>query len=153
MDFYGFIKKYVWNEEKTPYLVPVHRLSQLQARNEVFVYSILMASFFLVAGVAALLGASIVAGSLIVAAYSFVLCGAAVILSATLREWPAFICATAPPAVLLFLLVHGFSPTLHTLDKVLIAGVLIAFWVYTFRVCRIAKVYPGLKESPAPKQS
>ena len=98
MDFYGFIKKYVWNEEKTPYLVPVGRLSQSQARNEIFVYSILMASFFLIAGVAALLGASIVAGSLVVAAYSFVVCGAAVILSATLREWPAFICATAPPA-------------------------------------------------------
>ena len=151
MDFYGFIKKYVWNEEKTPYLVPVGRLSQSQARNEIFVYSILMASFFLVAGVAALLGASIVAGSLVVAAYSFIVCGAAVILSATLREWPAFICATAPPAVLLFLLVHGFSPRLHTLDKVLIAVVVLAFWVYTFRVCRIAKAYPGLRDTPAPK--
>ena len=83
MDLFGYFRKYVWNEEKTPYLIPVGRLTQSQARNELFAYSVLMAAFFLVVGMAALLGASIVAGSLLVTIYSFTLCCAAVALITT----------------------------------------------------------------------
>jgi hypothetical protein len=147
MDLFGYFRKYVWNEEKTPYLTPVGRLTQTQARNELFTYSVLMAAFFLVVGMAALLGATFVAGSLTVTLYSFTLCSAAVALAATRHRVAALICATAPPAVLLYLVINGFSPQFHAVDKVLISAVLMALWIYTFRVIRIAWAYPDLPES------
>ena len=150
MDFQGFVRKYVWNDEKTPYLTKVGRLTQRQARNELFVFSVLLAAFFFVTGMAALLGASMVAWSLGVAVYSFAICSAAVILAAIRHPVAALACVTAPPAVLAFLLVEGFPPQLHLMDKLLIATVLLALWVYTVRVVRIARAYPWLDEGAGP---
>jgi hypothetical protein len=148
MDLFGYFRKYVWNDEKTPYLVSVGRLTRTQARNELFAYSVLLAAFFFVVGMAALLGASVVAGSLIVAIYAFTICSAAVALTA-IRHWiAAVICATAPPAILLFLAIDGFSPRLHAIDKILIAAVLMALWAYAIRVVRIARAYEFLGEKP-----
>lgn len=150
MDFQRFVRKYVWNDEKTPYLTKVGRLTKRQARSELFVISVLIAAFFFVIGMAALLGASIVAGSLIVAVYAFAICSAALILAATHHPLAALACATAPPAALLFLLVEGFPPQLHSMDKLLIVAVLLALAVYMIRVLRIANIYPGLDEGPDP---
>lgn len=150
MDFFGYFRKYLWNVEKTPYLVSVGRLSRTQARNELFTYCVLLAAFFFVTGLAALLGASIVADSIGVAVYSFVLCGAAVYLASTQHPFAALICATAPPVILLYLILYGFSPKLHLLDKLLIGSVILALWVYTFRVVRITWAIPGLREESGP---
>jgi len=147
MDLFGFFRKYVWNDEKTPYLVPVGRLTQRQARNELFTYSVLMFAFFFIVGMAALLGAEVVGRSLTVTIYAFAICSAAGAL-AVLRHWiAAVLCATAPPAILIFLIVNGFSPKLHMLDKLLIGAVILALWVYSFRVVRITRAFPGLRES------
>ena len=146
MDFQNFVRKYVWNDEKTPYLTKVGRLTQRQARNELFVFSVLMATFFFTTGMAALLGVALVAGSLGVALYSFTVCCSALALAATRHPVAAMVCATAPPVVLLFLLFAGFPPQLQTPDKVLIAGCLFALWFYTGRIMRIARAYPGLPE-------
>lgn len=150
MDFQNFVRKYVWNDEKTPYLTKVGRLTQRQARNELFVFSVLIATFFFVTGMAALLGVTIVAGSLGVALYSFAVCCAALALAATRHPVAAMAAATAPPVALLFLLVEGFPPQLHWPDKLLIAGVLLALWAYTIRVVRIVRAYPYLEEGSGP---
>jgi hypothetical protein len=150
MDFQRFVRKYVWNDEKTPYLTKVGRLTKRQARSELFIISILFAAFFFVIGMAALLDVSIVAGSIGVAVYAFAICSAALMLAAMHHPAAALVCATAPPIVLLFLLFEGFPPQLHMLDKVLIAAVLLALAVYMYRVVRIANVYPGLDEGPDP---
>jgi hypothetical protein len=150
MDFQRFVRKYVWNDEKTPYLTKVGRLTKRQARSELFIISILIAAFFFVIGMAALLGVSIVAGSIGIAVYAFAVCSAALILAATHHPIAALAIASAPPVVLLFLLVEGFPPQLHMLDKVLIAVVLLALSVYMLRVRRIANIYPGLEEGPDP---
>ena len=63
MSWFDYIRKYVWNEEKTPYLVPVGMLSRTQARNELFSFSVLMAAFFFVIGLLALLGFGLLAGA------------------------------------------------------------------------------------------
>lgn len=150
MDFQKFVRKYVWNDEKTPYTTKVGRLTKRQARSELFIISVLIAAFFFVIGMAALLGASIVAGSLGVAVYAFAICSAALTLASTHHPAAAVLCATAPPVVLLFLLVEGFPPGLHLLDKILIAGVLLGLTVYMYRVLRIALVYPYLDEGSDP---
>ena len=153
MDFQRYVRKYVWNDEKTPYLTKVGRLTRRQARNELFVFSVLIATFFFVVGMAALLGITIVAGSIVVALYSFAVCCAALALVATRHPAAAIVCATVPPAVLLFLLVEGFPPQLHWPDKLVIAGVILALWFYTIRLMRIVRAYPYLEEGqdPAPR--
>ena len=55
MDWHNFIKKYVWDENKTPYLTRVEKLTQEQARNEAFIYTVVMCT---VAAVAALFAAA-----------------------------------------------------------------------------------------------
>jgi len=145
-----FVRKYVWSDEKTPYLVKVGRLTRRQARNELFVFSVLIAAFFFTAGMAALLGASIVANSLGVAVYSFAICSVAIALAATQHPAAAIACATAPPAVLAYLLISGFPPQLHLLDQLLISAILLALWAYTARVVRITRAYPYLEEGVAP---
>jgi hypothetical protein len=150
MDLQDFVRKYVWNDDKTPYLTKVGRLTQRKARNELFVFCVLIATFFFVTGMAALLGTTMVAGSMGVALYSFTVCSAAVILVGTRHPVSALVCATAPPAVLLYLLVEGFPPQLHLLDQFLISAILLALWAYMARVVRIARAYPYLEEGVAP---
>ena len=145
-----FVRKYVWSDDKTPYLIKVGRLTRRQARNELFAFSVLIAAFFFMVGMAALLGASIVADSVGVAVYAFAICSAAIALAATQHPFAAIACATAPPAVLVYLLIIGFPPQLHTSDKLLIGGILLALWAYTARVVRITRVYPYLAEGEAP---
>jgi hypothetical protein len=147
MGLYGYFRKYVWNDEKTPYLTSVLRLTRTQARNELFAFSVLMAAFFFATGMASLLGVSIVSGSVGIAIYSFAICSAAVALAATRHPNAALACATAPPVVLAFLAIYGFPPQLHLVDEILIGTILLALWVYTFRVVRIAWVYPGLRDA------
>lgn len=145
MSWFDYIRKYVWSEEKTPYLVPVGLLSRTQARNELFSFSVLMAAFFFVIGLLALLGFGSLAGAPAVAGYSFVLCSSAIALGATRHRIAAVICATAPPVFLAYLIVYGFPPALHMPDKLLIGAVTLLLGLYGFRVVAIAKAYPRLR--------
>jgi hypothetical protein len=146
MSWYDFIRKYVWSDEKTPYFVPVARLRRRQAESELFVFSVLMAAFFFVTGLLSLLGASDIPGAFAMAAYSFALCSSAIALGATRHRIPAFICATAPPALLGYLLAFGFPRALHMADKLLIGAIALLLGLYCFRVVAIARAYPRLRD-------
>ncbi|MGH6914438.1 MAG: hypothetical protein ACREH3_12125 [Geminicoccales bacterium] len=146
MSWYGFIRKYVWNEQKTPYLVPVPTLSRAQARNELFSFSVLTAAFFFVIGLLSLLGVGFLAGSPGIALYSFGLCSSAIALGATRHQAAALTCATAPPVLLAYLLVYGFPPSLHLPDKLLIGAVALLLGLYAFRVVAIARAYRSLHD-------
>jgi hypothetical protein len=56
MNLYAFFRKYVWDDDKTPYFVPVERLSETQARNEIFAFAVLLGLCAVVVAGAALLG-------------------------------------------------------------------------------------------------
>lgn len=146
MSWPDFIRKYLWSDEKTPYLVPPAKLSRSQAESELFVFAVLMAAFCFVAGLAALLGADGVAGSAAVSAYSFALCSSAIALGATRHRFAALICATAPPVFLAYLLVFGLPHALHLADKALIGAAVVLLGLYTLRVVAIATAYPGLPD-------
>lgn len=74
MNLYAFFRKYVWDENKTPYFIPVARLSRTQARNELFTVAVLLAMFTLVIAVAALLGKALHGPSPGVALYASTVC-------------------------------------------------------------------------------
>ena len=97
-----FVKRYVWNDERTPYLTRVANLTRVQAHYELFGYSLLMSVLFGVLSVMTLSGKLPHGGAAIVPVYAFTVCCAAVILGFTRHPWAALWCAGAPLAVLAY---------------------------------------------------
>ena len=54
MSWDKFVKKYVWDDNKTPYFVRVAKMTKVQARYEIFSYSLFLAVLFAVISVASL---------------------------------------------------------------------------------------------------
>ena len=46
LDWYKYMRRYVWDDETTPYLVPVPRLHRRQADNEIMLYSLFVCLLF-----------------------------------------------------------------------------------------------------------
>ena len=139
MDFYGFFRKYVWDDDKTPYFVPVGRLSAAQARNEVFAFAVLLAMFALVIAGAALLGRAFQASAPGAALYASTVLSAAIVLGAKRHRLAAVYCAAAPLAALLYFLFLGFPPNLHVVDELLILALLLGLLRYGMRITAIAR--------------
>lgn len=142
MNWYAFIKKYVWDDEKTPYLVPAERLSRTQARNELFTFSVLLAVFCMVIAIAALLGRAFQGQSTGVAVFSFTVFCAASVLATTRHHIAALYCSAAPPVAIVYFFLYGFPPNLHMIDELLMLAAFVVMLRYTFRVVAIAKAYP-----------
>ena len=145
MDWPSLVRKYVWDEEKTPYLVRSDRLTPGQVRSELFVYALLLAILASVVLVVALAGAGSVGplASPGVAPYAFTILAGAIVLGVSGHPAAAGYCATAPLAV-------GLGSGLGVLRPGMAAGealVLLAFsvlWLgYAARTVRIARRLRG----------
>jgi hypothetical protein len=149
LDWIGLFKRYVGDEIRTPYFVPVARLSQLQAKNEIFVYTLFMAVLFGVIGVVSLSPTLPHGDTLSVSLYCFLVAGAAAAFGFTKHRAAAAICASAPIGMLIYFTIFGFHPNAGGGDKVL--QVIIALlWVgYSWRIVQIARAYPSLQELPS----
>ena len=146
MDWHNFIKKYVWDENKTPYFTRVEKLTQEQARNEAFIYTVVMCT---VAAVAALFAAASASRQpdlllVIAAAYSVSVGASAVLFGFYKHVYAAVYCMTAPVAAFLYFLSAGFHPNLHTVDHVVLTGCMLLWLLYSLRVVAIAKAYPDM---------
>jgi hypothetical protein len=144
MKWYAFIRKYVWDDQKTPYLVSVDRLNRTQGRSELFTFSVLLAVFCMVIGIAALLGKAFQGQSIGVAVYTFTIFSAATVLGATRHPLAAIYCSTIAPVTLFYFLIYGFPPKLHLIDELLILALTVMLMRYSFRVVAIARAYPFL---------
>lgn len=140
MDWPTLIRRYVWDEEKTPYLVGSSRLTGAQARSELFAYAFLLAILAAVVAAAALLGYGRT-GTLAVpgvALYAVSVLAAAILLGTTAPPAAAWYCATAPVALWLAALGGVFRPGMPVGERLLLA-VASALWLaYAVRVIRIA---------------
>jgi hypothetical protein len=133
-------KRYIWDDDRTPYFVPAARMSRKQADYEIFAYTVFLGILFSIVCLAAL---SRGASDLIVL-YAFTAIVSTVILGVTKHLYAAYYCGAVPVVLLLYLLVHGFPASLAPIDHfVLIAFALI--WLrYSYRVLGIAKAYPDM---------
>jgi hypothetical protein len=145
-----FTRRYVWDEQKTPFFVAVRNLNQGQARSEIFLFALFLATpfaFFLLGAVSHVMRTGAYA-YLPVAMY------AASVLAATgaLCAWrslpAALYCATAPLAVMLYFIVTGHGATLATVNHVAVLIALAACAGYTVRIVAIARAYAGMPEPP-----
>lgn len=137
LDWPSLVRRYVWHEERTPYLVRAERLTPEQARSELFVYGLLLAVLASLVAVVSVLGRP-GEGTLAMpglALYAVAIALGAIALGASGHPLAAWLCATAPLALELGILVR---PGLTFNERVtfLTAG---ALWLaYALRVVRIA---------------
>lgn len=141
MNLYAFFRKYVWDEDKTPYLVPVPRLTPVQARNEIFAFAVLLAAFAMMITGAAIFGRVFETVALGAAIYASSVFSAAIVLVTARHPAAAAYCAAAPLAPLLYFIVAGFPPNLHMVDELLVIALLLGLVRYGMRVVAIARTH------------
>ncbi len=147
MSWDKFVKRYVWDDNKTPYFVRVAKLTKVQANYEIFSYSLFLAVLFAVVSIASLSDQAPQGRSEVVSIYAFcVVCGA-IVLGMTKSSAAAHVCASAPLAALLYFYLEGFPPGLGTIDKWVLVAVTLGLLGYSMRVVAMAKAYPNMPDA------
>lgn len=155
MGWLEYTKKYVWNENTTPYFVKVERLSQFQARKELFVYTVFLGIAFTIFGVVFLSRSSQpgYAHGLPIALHAFSIVAAAVLLGMTKRPAAALYCVSAPVAMLLYLLA-GILPAEASLSGRVGLILLCAAWLgYAWRAAVMVRRLPDMPPYPVPRDT
>jgi hypothetical protein len=142
-----YFKKYVWDDDRTPYLVPVAHLTRRQAGYELHFYALLVGVLCGMLSLAALSNKLPHGGAAIVSIYAFTVTCAAILLGTTRHPWAALWCATPPVAGLAYFAVYGFHPNLGVMDKVLLICAMLAWLVYCRRLIAVARAYSGLPQA------
>lgn len=141
MDWESLFKKYIWNEQVTPYLIAVPDLNQRQGKSEIFAYSLLLGVFFGIISLMAL-GGGPEGRSVGLGIYSFSVVCAAVIFG-IMKSYPAALYLSATPlAALAYIFVYGFGEGRETVDTLIVTLVLLAMLRYSLRIVAVARAYP-----------
>ncbi len=149
MSWDKYVKRYVWDDNRTPYFVAVPKLNRSQADYELFAYTLFIALLFAAISIIFLSERAPHGRSYGVSLYGLsILCGA-VLFGVTRQVHTAYYLALAPVAALGYFLFVGFPPGLANLDKLLLVCVALAFLRYSMRVVAIAKAYPNMPEGAA----
>jgi hypothetical protein len=148
MNWESFVKRYVWDDDRTPYLVRVGRITRRQADYEIYVYTVFLGVLFAVVTVAALAGGLPQGRSEAVALYGFSVVCAVILFGATKHLWAALYCSAVPLAALFYFFTHGLSPHLGTIDHVVLIVFALMWLRYSMRIVSLAKAYPDLPETP-----
>lgn len=143
-------KRYIIDDEKTPYFTAVARLNRRQARYELFAYCLLTGVLYAMVGLASLSSGLPHGDAVGVPLYAFSLLAGSVALGLTRHPYAAAFCATGPVAALLYLWQFGFHPETAAGDKVLIVVLLLLWLRYNFRVVAIARAFRDMPERGAP---
>ncbi len=147
MSWDKFVKKYVWDDTKTPYFVRVAKLNKVQAGYELFSYSLFLAILFGVISVVTLSDQAPQGRSEVVSIYAFcVVCGA-IVLGMTKSSAAALVCASAPLAALLYFFLKGFPSGLGMIDHWVLVAAALGLLFYSLRVVAIAKAYPDMPDA------
>jgi hypothetical protein len=144
LDWEKLFKRYVWDDDRTPYFTRVRNLSRTQAQYELFGYALFMGVLFGVLAVVTMSPKLPHGGAAVVPLYAFTVCCAAVMLGVTRHPWAALWCAGAPLAALAYFAVWGFHPNLDFGDKVLLVAVAIAWLAYSRRVVAVTRTWQRL---------
>ena len=148
MDWESLFKRYVWDDNKTPYLVPVSKLNRRQANSEIMIFSLFLGVLFGVVAVASLSAKAPHGYSPNMALYGFTVVCAAVCFGVAKSYVAALYLSATPLAGLAYVLLYGFGSERELLDTVIVATVLVLLLRYSRRIVSVARAYPGLPEGP-----
>lgn len=149
MSWDKYIKRYVWDDEKTPYFVAVPRLTRSQADYEIFSYTLFLGVLFALISFLSLTENAPHGRSPGVALYAITVCGSAILFGATKHLYAAYYFTLAPLATLAYFVFIGFPPNLAAIDKLVLVIVALVLLRYSLRVVAIAKRYHDMPEGPA----
>ena len=144
-------KKYVWDNEKTPFFISVDKLTKLQAKKELFLYLVFVGTPFGLIGFMSLAGITRGEnfGYLLLLIYSVTVLISLYFIGTTKSSYAAFYSATAPLALFFFLLIDGFPPKLPELGQAILLIFLLLWLRYAMRIIRICKRFPEMREGVA----
>ena len=149
LDWYKFVRRYFWDDETTPYLVPVARLHQGQARYEIFAYAIFVSLLYGATTLLIMGGRSPYAHSFGASFYSLIVACAALTFGVTRHFLAACTCVLAPVGGLVFSLSFDIHPDLGSWDRVLLIAFSLVWLRYSMRLMHIAKIYEDMPPPPA----
>ncbi|NKC12741.1 MAG: hypothetical protein GKR94_11240 [Gammaproteobacteria bacterium] len=144
MDFDKFLKKYVWDDNKTPYLTPADALTREQIHYEAGAYAVFLTLLFSAVALTLTIGAAATPRSTGGALYAFSVACAGIVLGFTRHQYAALYAASAPLATVLYLLAEGLRPSWGTIDVVFVALFIGAWIAYSIRVLRMTRRYAAL---------
>jgi hypothetical protein len=146
MEWDKFLKRYVWDDDTTPYLIPVARLSRRQARSEIRAYVILVATLFSVLALVTLSVKLPGGRSPGMSLLCFTMVCAAFLLLTTRHPWSAAYTALGPVALAGYFYANAASMKLGGVDYLVIL-IVVAFWLrYCLRLYRVTEHYPDMPE-------
>ena len=146
MEWEKLFRKYIWNEQTTPYLTPVINLTRRQANSEILFYCWFHAILLGMIAILSLRGGPD-GRSLGVSYYGFsVVCAS--VLFGILKNYTAALFLSATPLVgLAYLLFYGLGSERPAGDTLIVTIILLLFLRYSFRIINIARTYPFLSQS------
>ena len=146
LDWESLFKRYVWDNNTTPYFTPVAQLNRYQADHEIFAFCMFVGIIFAVVALAALTDVSMIGRSPIAGLYAFTVVSAAIIFNYAKVVWAVLWLALAPLAGLAFVLFYGFDGGRVRVDSIIVAGLFILTLMYMPRLISIARAYPDIPE-------
>ena len=151
LDWYKFVRRYFWDDETTPYLVPVTKLHRGQAKHEIFAYVLFVSILYGAVMLLTMGGNSPYANSFGASLYSFVVVSSALTFGVTRHPFAACACVLAPAGGLVFSLSFDVHPDLGAWDRVLLVGFSLVWLRYSMRLMHIAKRYSEMPPPPPRK--
>lgn len=151
MNWEKLFLRYVWNDQTTPYLVPLDKLNRRQGNSEILIYSLFIGVFFGVVSLVALSGGP-EGRSIGVSTYGFsVVCAAALFI--ILKSYSAALYLSATPLVALaYVFLYGLGSERALFDTVIVTVILLLLLRYSFRIVALARIYPSLPD-PEPDET
>ena len=146
MEWEKLFKRYVWNDQTTPYLTSVKKLTQRQANSEVFIYSLFIGIFFIVACIAAIRNGANTASAGI-ALYSFSTVCAAVIFCYLKSYYASLYLSAAPLTIIAYIFISNHVISSHSFDTLIVVVILLLVLRYSFRIIAISQYYHTYKEN------
>lgn len=153
MDWVALVKQYVWSDRKTPYFVRVSKLTQVQARSEIFSYSVFLSFLFFAMGV--LLQKHFrQQGDVLVwwlSIHAFTIFVSGILFGFTRHVYAAMYCASAPISVFMILVTDLLTLKVTEFERLALLAFALGWMWYAMRIYNIALRFPGMPEDSPEK--
>ena len=140
MEWDKFLQRYVWNDQTTPYLVPLDKLNRRQANSEILIYGLFLAVFFGIVSLISMRGGT-GAVPLFVTFYGFsVVCAASLLI--ILKSYVSVLYLSATPlAALAYVFLFGLGSERAVGDTLIVTIILLILLRYSFRIVPLTRMY------------
>lgn len=148
LDWYKYVRRYFWDDETTPYLIPVGRLHRGQADYEILAYVIFVSLLYGAVMILTMSGRAAYADSFGVSLYAFIVVCVSLVFGVTRHFLAASASVLAPVGGLVFSLSFDIYSDLGTWDRVLLIAFSLVWLRYSMRLMHIAKRYGEMPPPP-----